>query len=206
MNMELKLRDKVVVVAGGSSGIGRAAVQAFAKSGCRVAFCARDNEKLQQTYDGLVAQGVDAKQLFPYVCDVSNADGAEAFAAAVAEHFGQIDIWVNNAGVGCSCTMQEVTEEEFHRVVEVDMVGVWRGMNAAVKHMKGKGDRSIINISSDQALLPSIDRFPYAAAKAGVITMTKTAAADMGPEGIRVNAIAPGVVVTDMNRQYMSAF
>jgi NAD(P)-dependent dehydrogenase (short-subunit alcohol dehydrogenase family) len=133
-----------------------------------------------------------------YAVDVRDAAAVQAAVDAAAEAMGGLDTIFNNAGVGSMSRLHEYEPEEFRRVVEVNLMGVWHGMRAAIPHLLSVGGGSIVNTSSISGIRPSPGEGPYAAAKAAIAALSESAALEYGSRGIRVNAVAPGAVRSAM--------
>jgi 3-oxoacyl-[acyl-carrier protein] reductase len=198
------LQGKIVVVTGGSAGIGRATATRFAREGCRVAVW-----DVQDAAAGaLVAEleGLGAEASFQRV-DVSDSAAVEEAMAAVVDRFGGVYVLVNNAGIlrdaqlvkwRDGAVVSTMTDEAFDQLIAVNLRGVFVCTRAAVPHMIRGGGGVILNASSIMGLYGNFGQTNYCAAKAGVINMTRTWARELGRYGIRVNAVAPGFVTTDM--------
>ena len=204
--METGLRNKSVVVTGGANGIGRGTALAFAKEGCRVAVWDVKGDEAE-----LVAEFKAAGAPEAMFIRVSTADPAvvSAAAAKVVEAFGGIDVLVNNAGVlrdGMLVKVKDgqvsvMSDEQFDTVIDVNLRGVFLCTRAVVPHMVAKKSGVIISASSVVGLYGNFGQTNYVATKAGVIGMTKVWARELGKHGIRVNAIAPGFIETEMVKQ-----
>lgn len=197
--MDGKLLDgKTAVVTGGASGNGRAIVKAYAEEGADVvvADIQRTPREGGRPTHKLVAEehGVNATYI---ECDVTDTD-ALAGAVEAADAFGGIDIMVNNAGIFRQSDFLDVTEEEFDQLMDVNVKGVFFGAQAAAKKMQENGGGSIINMSSVAGIRGSATFSTYNTSKGGVRLLTYSLADELGPEGIRVNAIHPGVIETAM--------
>jgi NAD(P)-dependent dehydrogenase (short-subunit alcohol dehydrogenase family) len=189
------LSGKAVLVMGASSGIGAAAARVFAAEGASVMLVARSNDLLQAVTDELRAAGHDAHCV---VADVSvGADVAHAVDATVAR-FGRLDGAFNNAAIGQGGRLDDVSEEDFDRIMSVNVKGVWLSLREELRIMRPARSGSIVNVSSIGGYRGSPGFGAYQATKHAVLGLTRTAAHDNGPEGIRVNAIAPGPVLTAM--------
>jgi 3-oxoacyl-[acyl-carrier protein] reductase len=189
------VRGKVVIVTGGASGLGQAAVRAFAAEGARVSIW----DVTEAAGSSLAAELCDAGTEVEFR-RVDVADG-EAVAAAVAEvrkHFGSVDVLINNAGITRDATLVKMEEAQFDKVVEVNLKGVFNCGQAAARVMVDQGSGCIINTSSVVALYGNFGQTNYVATKAGVIGMTRVWARELGRKGVRVNAVAPGFIATDM--------
>lgn len=178
------------MVTGGGSGIGRATCQRLAAEGARVAVVDLDLEAA-----ATVASSIDGES---FGVDVRDADGVKAAVDAAAGTFGGLDIVFNNAGTGSMARLHEYVPDEFRRVVDVNLLGVWHGMRAAVPHLLEGGGGSIVNTASISGVRPSPGEGPYAAAKAAIAALTQSAALEYGSRGIRVNAVAPGAIRSAM--------
>jgi NAD(P)-dependent dehydrogenase (short-subunit alcohol dehydrogenase family) len=190
--MDLGLDDKVVVVTGGVSGIGRATVRAFRDAGARVTALDRDADALAALAGEL--DGIETR-----VADVAVlADIAAAIDDVAARH-GRLDVAVNNAGIQRPVAwMHEFPEDAWDAVVGVNLKGVWLSMRAELRHMYEQRSGVIVNTASAAALVGAPGTAPYTASKHGVVGLTQTAALEYASLGIRVNAVAPGSVATPM--------
>lgn len=189
-------KGKKAVVTGASSGLGVQFAKALAAEGVDVAVLARRVEKLEALAKEIEAMGV---KCIPVKCDVSDEKSVEAAFATVVEKFGTIDILVNNAGVvGFSQTLETHSKEEWDKVINVDLTGVFLCSRAVSKLMKANKSGRIINTASIAGLVGGPAQFGYYAAKAGVVNLTRSLAAEFGPYGVTVNAIAPGVFESEM--------
>jgi NAD(P)-dependent dehydrogenase (short-subunit alcohol dehydrogenase family) len=166
------------------------------RAGASVAICDLDENAAQETVKLLTAAGADGRV---YVADVSDRVAVDATWDAVVRDFGGLDIVVNNAGVSLlGPHLVDTTDEDWHRSIEVMQHGVFYGMRAAARHMLPRRSGSVVNISSIRGFSPNPGRIAYCAAKAAVLMMTRVAAGEWAPFGVRSNAIAPGVQRTPM--------
>jgi len=190
------LSGRIALVTGAASGIGRASALAFATAGASVALVDIDGDGLERTAKDVHAVGVDAEVI---TADVTDLDAmADAVERTVAR-FGRLDAAHNNAGVaGPYLPLDEYPADEFLRVIQVDLIGVWHCMRAEIAQMRRQGSGAIVNTSSMLGAAAMPDNGPYVAAKHGVNGLTRTAALELGAAGIRVNALAPGVTRTGM--------
>jgi len=184
------LDGRRALVTGGASGIGRAACRRFAEEGAQVAVLDLDADAASA-----VALEVGGAS---YGVDVRDADGVRAAVDDAAARMGGLDTAFNNAGAGSMARLHEYDPEEFRRVVDVNLLGVWHGIRAAAPHLMSAGGGSIVNTSSISGVRPSPGEGPYAAAKAGVAALTQSAALEYARHGIRVNAVAPGAIRSAM--------
>lgn len=192
----LDLTDRVVVVTGGTRGIGRAIVDGVVAAGARLVVIARDEEKLAQLKDEL-GGGVSTLSV-----DLADPSAIKAgFAQIVAEH-GRIDGLVNNAGITKVGPTIDYDIEDARRIMDVNVLGLLAASQEAAKAMPNGG--SIVNVASLSSFIGQPERTAYVASKAAVIGMTKSMAVEWGPLGIRVNAIAPGYIETDLSRALMA--
>lgn len=191
------LDDKVTIVTGGAQGIGRAVVEACIREGARVTILDRHEAA------GAAAARDVAGVTFLATDVTREADVASACAAVVARH-GTIDILVNNAGVNAYFDAATMTEAEWDSVFAVDLKGAWLCAKHVLPTMRAKGRGSIVNIASIHATLTIAGMFPYAAAKSGLVGLTRSLALDCAPLGIRVNAVSPGWTRTRLVEEWFS--
>lgn len=191
----MKMTGKTVIITGAGNGIGKAAARLFAKEGAKVVVADYDEAAGQQVADGIVADGGEA--LFVQVNVADEASVGELMKAA-AEHFGALDVLINNAGITRDGQLLKLDVESFKQVLDVNLTGVFLCTKAAVPYMLERGKGKIINTSSVSGVYGNFGQTNYAAAKAGVVGMTKTWAKELGRKGINVNAVAPGFIETAM--------
>jgi NAD(P)-dependent dehydrogenase (short-subunit alcohol dehydrogenase family) len=190
----VRFAGKVAVVSGAGSGIGLAVATRFASEGAAVVMADRSPDKAQARVDGLKAAG--ASEVIVAPCDVSKADQVEACVATTMERLGRLDVVVNNAGMMTFKPIEELTEADWLQVLGVDLLGAVHFTRCAFRAMKPGG--SIVNIASVHAVETSPLVAPYAAAKAAMLSLTRTSAIEGKPKGIRANAILPGAIDTPM--------
>ena len=191
------LTDKVAVVTGGSRGIGRAVCLELAQAGAKVVFLYAGNEQTaQQT---LAELGPQAKA---YCCDVADSDAVAEVFRQILQDFGTVDILVNNAGVTRDKLVLGMKEEDFSRVLDVNLKGAYHMIRQADPVMMKKRSGKIINISSVSGLMGNAGQANYAASKAGLIGLTKSVAKELASRGVCCNAVAPGFVQTDMTTAF----
>ena len=189
------LKGKTAVVTGGSRGIGLAIVKRFLEEGANVALCGSREETAQKALDGILAENPDASvmAIWPNVSDEAEL---EAAFRRVAERFGGLDIVCNNAGISQSIPLDAYTPEEFDKIIDINVKGVLNGCQAASRVL-GEGG-VIINTSSMVSKMGQPSGVGYPMSKFAVNGITISLARELGPRGIRVNAVAPGVTATDM--------
>ncbi|MEA4884194.1 MAG: 3-oxoacyl-ACP reductase FabG [Clostridia bacterium] len=191
----MRLDGKVAIVTGGASGIGKETCRVFAAEGAKVVI-ADYNEAAGRAFEAeLTAAGHAA--LFLQV-DVSSSEQVKKTVATVVEKFGRIDILINNAGITADASLMKMTEEQWDRVISINLKGVFNFTQAVAAVMAPAGKGKIVSASSVVGIQGNFGQTNYVAAKAGVIGMTKVWARELGRKGIRVNAVAPGFILTDM--------
>jgi 3-oxoacyl-[acyl-carrier protein] reductase len=192
----MQLAGQVALITGGSRGIGRATALAFAAEGADIAFCHLDDgAKADATADEITALGRRAMHCSADVADIA---ATRAFATAAAAALGPIDILFNNAGMNIRKPFEAYTEEEFDRVVAVHLKGMFFMAQAVYPGMVARGRGCIINVASQRGLKGAVNSAPYSAAKAAIMGFTRALAWEATPKGVRVNAIAPGPIDTDL--------
>ncbi len=184
---------RAAVVTGGAHGIGRAVATRLAGDGARVAVvdvdAAAADDLAAELGEGHLALGAD----------VADPEGLTAVIERAAAAFGGLTILVNNAGFGSTKPLASFTDAEFARLLAVNLTGVWHGIRAATPHLRASGRGSVVNVAGTVASRPTRGEGPYAAAKAGVVALTRTAALELAPE-VRVNSVSPGYVATRMTQ------
>jgi NAD(P)-dependent dehydrogenase (short-subunit alcohol dehydrogenase family) len=194
------LEGRVAIVTGGSRGIGLAVVAALAAEGASVMFCGRDAELGERVERELAATGEVA---FRSVDVGREAEIAELVESCV-ERFGPPTVLVNNAGVNANFDAVEMTEAQWDRFFDVDLKSSWLGCKYVLPQMKEAGGGAIVNVSSLHGFVTREGFFPYAAAKSGLLGLTRSLALDYGPHNIRVNCVAPGFIDTRLVRESIS--
>jgi NAD(P)-dependent dehydrogenase (short-subunit alcohol dehydrogenase family) len=195
-----RVEGKVAVVTGAASGIGRATALALATEGARVGIADVDEAGGEAVAARIREAGGEA---FYRRTDVRSLAAVEAVLAEAADRHGRLDVLVNDAAVSVPGSAGEMAEEDWARVIDVNLSGVWRGMRAAIPRMLAQGGGSIVNLSSVQAHVGFLGWAGYAASKGGIDALTRQAAVEYAPRGIRVNAIVPGTIRTEMNERIM---
>jgi NAD(P)-dependent dehydrogenase (short-subunit alcohol dehydrogenase family) len=190
-----RVDGKSVVLTGGASGIGRASARMLASEGAAVVI-----GDVDEAAAGVAEEIRDAGGRATFVrTDVRSWDDVQHLVEAAMEEHGNLDVIVNNVGVAIEGSAGGMSEEDWNRVLDVNLSGVWRGMRLAIPLMLEAGGGSIVNVSSVQSLVGFVGWAGYAASKGGINALTQQAAVEYAPQGIRVNAIIPGTILTGMN-------
>jgi NAD(P)-dependent dehydrogenase (short-subunit alcohol dehydrogenase family) len=185
----MRLLDRIAVVTGGSRGIGRAVALAFAREGARVAVAgAHDPAALARVVDEITAHGKDA---FALTADVSQRAQVDRMVQQVLERWGRLDVLVNNAGIIHPTRLEEIGETQWQETLAVHLTGTFHGIQSVVPVMRAQGGGKIINVAAPSALRGSFGVADYAAAKGGIIALTRNAASELKPYNIQVNCISP---------------
>lgn len=188
---------RVAIVTGGSRGIGRACALRLAEAGCDVAVLyAGNDEAARETVEAIEALGRRARA---WKCDVANAEECSAVCKEVASELGCVDVLVNNAGVTRDNLLGRIKDDDFDRVIDVNLKGAFNMVKALYRTwLRNKGTGRIVNVSSVVGLMGNAGQANYAASKAGLIGLTKSVARELAPRGVTCNAVAPGFIETDM--------
>ncbi len=191
---------RVAVVTGGSRGIGRAVALRLAQDGCDVAVLyAGNDEAARETVQAIEALG---RRAHAWKCDVADAEECAAVCKEVASELGTVDVLVNNAGVTRDNLLGRIKDEDFDRVIDVNLKGAFNMVKALYRTwLRNKGTGRIVNVSSVVGLMGNAGQANYAASKAGLIGLTKSVARELAPRGVTCNAVAPGFIETDMTAQ-----
>lgn len=191
----MKVKDKVVIITGGGSGIGRETGILFASEKAKVVVGDVNEKAGAETVDTIKKAGGEA---FFAKLDVSNREQAKQVVKDAVAKYGRVDVLINNAGIIQDALVVKMTEEQWDKVININLKGPFNCIQAVVEQMIAQGSGVILNISSIVALYGNVGQTNYAATKSGLIGMTKTLAKELGKKGIRVNAVAPGFIFTPM--------
>ena len=189
------LSGKGVLVSGGSSGIGKATVRRFLEEGSRVVFCGIDQEEVRAAAAELSPLG----SAIGVACDVSRADDVASLIAEAERVLGAIDVLINNAGIARKTAFLDITTDEWDRVLEVNLRGMFLVAQGVARLMAARERGVIVNMASTNALGGEEDLAHYNASKGGVLQLTRTMAVELGPRGVRVNCLCPGFIETPLN-------
>jgi 3-oxoacyl-[acyl-carrier protein] reductase len=194
------LKDRVAIVTGGARGIGKAIALGFLREGAKVATIDSDKERLEMLKKEI---GKESKKISVIACDITKSPDVKEMVSQVQRSFGRIDILVNNAGIIRRGTIETVTEEDWDRVIEVNLKGTFNCCKAVAGIMKQQRYGKIVNISSIAGKMGDITSAPgYGPSKAGIDALTKTLARQLAQYGINVNAVSPHAVETEMSAQW----
>ena len=195
----MSFKEKVIVITGAGSGIGAATVRFFAKKEAYVVLADISLEKMVDIADSIPMECMIQKT------DVSQYDQMQSLAGAVIKKYGQIDVWVNNAGIGPTQMLKTADHslQDWERVIAVNQSGVFYGMKVALPAMLKQGSGNIVNVASLAGLKASGNNISYVASKFAVVGMTKAAALEYAKKNIRINAVCPGYTDTNMLRQLL---
>lgn len=195
-------KGKVIVITGGTRGIGFAIAKEFAQTGAVVAICSRNINSVEKAKEELNALGFS--MIFGMSVNVMNIEEIKGFFNHIEEKFGGVDILVNNAGIQISKPSLEITEDVWDKTIDTNLKGNFFCSKFAAEHMIKKGGGSIINISSVQSIYVADGQVPYSATKAAIVQITRSLAKEWAKSGIRVNCVAPGSIPTDINQEFYS--
>jgi 3-oxoacyl-[acyl-carrier protein] reductase len=196
----MKLKDRVAIITGAARGIGKAIALTFVREGAKVALVDVDQKQLEALKNEIQKRKGESVNIS---CDITKSPEVQAMVNQVKRAFGRIDILVNNAGIIRRGTIETVTEEDWDRVIEVNLKGTFNCCKAVVEIMKEQGYGKIVNVSSIAGKMGDITSAPgYGSSKAAVDALTKTLARQLAPYGINVNAVSPHAIETEMSAQW----
>jgi NAD(P)-dependent dehydrogenase (short-subunit alcohol dehydrogenase family) len=195
-----RLDDKVAVITGAGRGIGEAIAKAFAREGATVIIAEKDAES-----GAAVATSIGAAARF-VPTDITDNASVDALSSIVEAAFGRVDVLVNNAGINVFHDPLETTDAEWHRCLAVDLEGAWRVSRAVLPGMRAQQRGSIVNIASSHSFSIIPGTFPYPVAKHGLLGLTRSLAVEYASDNVRVNAISPGYVETQLAVDYWNGF
>jgi len=194
----MRLKDKVAIITGASGGIGEVTAKKFASEGAKVVIVDLKKEDVDRTVLDIQRIG---SEVIGIAADVTNREQVDQLISDTVSHFGRIDVVINNAGITQDAQLVKMTEEQWDRVIDVNLKGVFNVSQSAAKVMIEQKSGVILNASSVVGLYGNFGQTNYAASKFGINGMTKTWARELGKYGIRVNAIAPGFIATSMTQK-----
>ena len=199
---EFSLNGRIALITGAGRGLGRAGALTLARAGAHVVLVSRTRSQLDETAAAVEALG---RKAVVAVADIRNGDQIEAAVRTAVETFGRIDILFNNAGTNVRKPVVEMTEEDWHTIIETNVKGIFLVARAVARQMIAQKSGCIINMSSMSSVSPERDKVVYASSKGAVMQFTKGLALELAAHGIRVNAIAPGYMMTPLVKGYLEA-
>lgn len=192
-----QLENVVALITGGSKGLGKTMAAGLAAHGAKVAICSRNQSEATAVADEIASD--HKTSAIGIECDVTNPDQVDAMVKQVGDTLGPVNVLVNNAGINIRGPIDELSYEDFRKVQQINVDGVWLTSKAVVPGMKSAGGGRIINLASTLGLVGLANRTPYTSSKGAVVQMTRALALELAPHNILCNAICPGPFLTDMN-------
>jgi NAD(P)-dependent dehydrogenase (short-subunit alcohol dehydrogenase family) len=197
MLSEFSLDNRFALITGGSRGLGCAMAEALARAGADVAITGRRQETITAAAERLAAR--TGRRIVPVVGDVTRANDVQTMTAAALDAFGRLDILVNNAGINIRKPVLQQTEEDFRRIMDTNLTGTFLVSQCVGRHMMERRSGSVINMGSMLSMVGLPERPGYTASKGAVMQLTRTMALEWAPFGVRVNALCPGPITTEIN-------
>ena len=201
-NTMFDLSGKVVLVTGGSKGLGKAMARGLAKAGADIVISSRSEDELKAALVEIL-EGTETRGAW-FVADMTDRDAVQQLAASATQEMGRIDILINNAGTNVPAPVDEISDEDWDRIIELNLSSCQALTRAVVPQMKQRKWGRIIHISSIMGLVSKEGRGAYSATKSALIGLARAGALDLGPSGITVNCIAPGPILTDLPATVLS--
>ena len=199
----MRLENKVAIITGASRGIGFAIAEAFIREGARVAVCGSRLSSAEKAVS-ILREKYPQAEMLPVGVNVNDTEEIKSMVSAVVDKWGRVDALVNNAGVTSTKSILEMTDEDFTSVIDINLVGPFKIIREVAKVMRDNGGGSIINTSSMVGSYGGKMQTAYSSSKFGINGLTKSCAKELGQYNIRVNAVAPGAVATDMAKEFTS--
>ena len=199
----MRLENKVAIITGASRGIGFAIAEAFVREGARVAVCGSRLPSAEKAVS-ILREKYPQAEMLPIGVNVNDTEEIKSMVSAVVDKWGRVDALVNNAGVTSTKSILEMTDEDFTSVIDINLVGPFKIIREVAKVMRDNGGGSIINTSSMVGSYGGKMQTAYSSSKFGINGLTKSCAKELGQYNIRVNAVAPGAVATDMAKEFTS--
>ena len=196
---EDRFTDKVVLITGGGTGIGKACAEDFAKEGAIVVIAGRREQPLKDTVKGITDEGGRAAY---FTCDTSKSNLVDGLIKNIVDKYGRLDIAVPNASMVMVAPIEDVTDEDIDRLVDINIKGTYYVLRAVVRQMKAQGGGNIVTMSSMSGMLGHANMSLYCSTKAAIMNMSKALALELATQNIRVNVVCPGTIDTAMPRDF----
>ncbi|PJJ63603.1 SDR family NAD(P)-dependent oxidoreductase [Compostimonas suwonensis] len=198
----MRLQGRAALVTGAGGGLGSAIATGLAQEGASVALHDRRRDDVEELYDAIRREGGDAEIV---TGDIAAPGGARSIVGQAVKALGGLDLLVNNAGIMSTTAFLDLSEDEWRNVIDVNLTGYFLVGQAAARHMVAHHGGAIVNVSSTRQVQSWPGSLAYASSKGGIAALTRSMALELAPHGVRVNSIAPGTFVTDLNREYVTA-